>query len=259
MWRRIICASLIWAAPSVVFASAWPQGDGKAELIVKAEVASADDRFDASGDKAVYVGSWEEKTVSFHFDYGLTEKLSVVAKANVQDIQTETENFSGLGSVEIGIKAVVHQTDNTVVSVSVSAEGLGRGRRDDFETTGNKDADLELRGYVGHGFSVAGNPAFVDAQLARRAGGGDRADQWRADLTLGFEPSPQWIVMAQVYAGQTEELAGFQAKWVNAEFSAVYFFGPAEDLGVQFSVRQTLAGENVPQVKGIGIGLWKRF
>jgi len=258
LWPRLIWL-MIWLVPGTATASAWMPDKGASELIIKAETVSADKAYDANGDKAVYLGTWEEKRVTVFAEHGVNQRLSVFAKANIQDIQTDTDDFSGLGSVEIGIKTPLFQGERASVSASVSVEGLGKGRRDEFSTSGTKDPDVEARLYGGYSFDAGKLPLFVDAQIARRSRGGANADQWRIDATLGARPSPKWIVLAQVFAGKTDRLQGFEAKWTHVEVSAVRFFDAKQTLGVQVGVRQTVSGENVPQSSAVMIGLWKRF
>ncbi|MDC7681662.1 hypothetical protein PQU92_00090 [Asticcacaulis sp. BYS171W] len=245
--------------PVVASASAWLPDPGATELIVKAETVSADRGFNAAGDKAIPLASWEEKRLTVYADHGINDLFSVFGKLNLQDIQTATDDFSGLGSVEIGVKTALYRDDHSVVSASVSVDGFGEGRRADFDETGNDDPDIEARLYGGYGFTVGSKPAFIDAQIARRVRGGMDADQWRVDVTAGLTPSPKWLVLGQVYVGQTDKRQGFQARWTHGEISAVRFFDDKQTLGVQVGYRQTLSGENVPETKTITVGLWKRF
>lgn len=254
---------VVACAPATAWASAWGPDVKATEVIVKAEVVTADKAFDDSGSKAVDLPNWEEKRITIFTEHGLNEMLSVFAKANIQDIQTPEEDFSGVGSVEIGLKTPLYRSEDTAVSASVSVEGFGKGRRDEFSAPGDEDPDIEVRVYAGHSTEVAKLPVFVDAQVARRVrAGGDSshwADQWRFDLTLGARPSPKWIVLAQVFAGKTDRLNNFEAKWTHVEVGAVRFFDHKQTLGVQFGVRQTVSGENVPQSNAVTLGLWKRL
>jgi protein XagA len=240
-------------------AGAWPKAKGEAELIVKIDKASADKAFDASGEVAVDLKTWEDKTVSVYIDYGLTDKLSAFAKTNLQDIKTDVETFSGLGSVEIGLKTNLYKTNDTVIALSASLEGLGKGRRDSFGEVGAQGTDFEVRAYIGRNLKVKSIPAFAEVQLAKRTRSHDQADQWRVDLSLGLKPNDRWMILSQFYAGQTDMKRGFQAKWVNSEVSLIRNLGQDKQWAIQLSARQTLFGQNVPEVKALGLSLWRRF
>ncbi|MFP1131252.1 hypothetical protein [Asticcacaulis sp. W401b] len=256
---RWILAVVLALWPATVCASAWGPDSGASEVIVKVEVVTASQGFDASGTAAIDLPQWEEKRVTVFAERGVHDLLSVFAKANIQDIQTSVDSFSGLGSVEIGLKTPLYRSDRSALSASVSLDGFGKGRRDEFSVPGDEDPDVEVRLYGGHSFEARKVPMFVDAQVARRARSGSNADQWRVDVTVGARPSPKWIVMAQVFAGKTDRLNGFEAKWTHVETSAVRFFDAKQTLGVQFGLRQTVSGENVPKSSAVTIGLWKRF
>lgn len=96
--------------PASVCASAWGPDTGASEVIVKAEVVSASKGFDASGAAAIDLPHWEEKHVTVFAERGVHDLLSVFAKANIQDIQTSVNSFSGLGSVEIGLKTPLYRS-----------------------------------------------------------------------------------------------------------------------------------------------------
>ncbi len=264
MWGRwlfggVLTCVAVAVLPVSAWASAWGPDPKASEVIVKTEVVTASKGFDASGSQAVDLPEWKEKRITVFTERGLNEMLSVFAKANIQDIQTSSEKFSGIGSVEIGLKTPLYRSERSAVSASVSVEGFGKGRRDEFSAPRKTDPDVEVRLYAGHSAEVGKLPVFVDAQVARRARSGPNANQWRVDLTVGARPSPKWIVMAQVFAGKTDRLNGFEARWTHVETSAVRFFDAKQTLGVQFGVRQTVSGENVPKSSAVTLGFWKRF
>ncbi|MFT4090861.1 MAG: hypothetical protein QM645_09020 [Asticcacaulis sp.] len=244
--------------PAVAFAGAWPQEIGHIQVISRAELTKATQAFDAQGNRGIELDRWEEKSFSVFVDYGLTERISLSGKINFQDYRTEWDSFSGLGSVEIGARYNFLRTEKTVLSLGLSAEGLGEGRRNAFEDGHPDSTDVELRGYIGRNFTIKGIPSFVDLQLARRVRSHD-ADQWRGDVTLGIKPDEKWMVLAQVFDGRTDLEDNFQAIWVNGELSVVRAIGPENDLSLQLSARQTLYGKNVPEVSGLGLSLWKSF
>ncbi|MDC7674909.1 hypothetical protein [Asticcacaulis machinosus] len=245
--------------PSLSVAGAWPQESGQGQIIIKLEPSTADKGFDGNGNgNTASIGKWDTRNVSVYGDYGITKRITVYAKADYQDFKTDSTSYSGLGSVEVGGRATLVKSDTTILAVGAGVEGLGKGRRNDFDQARSKGTEAEVRAYGGKSFKVAGKDAFVDVQVAKRWRE-KGADQVRVDATVGIKPDPKWLVMTQVYAGQTDKEAWGRAKWVNAEVSLVRHLGTKQDVSVQLGARQTLSGENVPQVKALSLSIWKRF
>jgi hypothetical protein len=254
---RVFIFIALLLVPSLSVAGAWPQESGRGQVIIKLEPSTADKGFDGDGNTAS-IGKWDTRNVSVYSDYGLTDRITVYAKADYQDFKTDSTSYSGLGSVEIGGRVTVAKTDTAILAVGAGVEGLGKGRRSDFDQATSKGTDAELRAYGGKSFKIAGKDAFLDVQVAKRWREKE-ADQVRVDATVGIKPDPKWMVMAQVYAGQTDKEAWGRAKWTNAELSVVRHLGDKQDISVQLGARQTLSGENVPQVKALSLSIWKRF
>lgn len=256
---QFIAFILLFLIPSVAAAAAWPQAPGETQVIVSYEPATADQQFDVHGKAIVPLGSWRQNDFSIYADYGVTQRLSLTAKINFQDYKTVSTRFSGLGSVEVGGRWAVHKGDDYVLAFGASVEGLGKGRRSTFDApTAKAGTDYDFRGYLGKSFKFGGADAFVNIEAARHLRQYD-ADQWRIDTTLGLKPSPRWMVLAQSFAGQTDKVAGSQAKWNNLELSAVRSFGPHQETSLQLGLRRTVSGRNVPRAAAVVLSLWKSF
>ncbi|HVZ30548.1 MAG TPA: hypothetical protein VG839_09155 [Asticcacaulis sp.] len=240
-------------------AAAWPQAPGQTQWIVSYEPSTADTQFDGHGRANIPLGTWDQTDVSIYADHGLTKRLSLTAKINFQDYKTVSTHFSGVGSVEIGARWTVHKGEDFVFALGASAEGLGKGRRSDFDAPGAKaGTDYDLRAYFGKGFKLGKRDAFVNIEAARHLRQYD-TDQWRVDSTFGLKPSSQWMILAQSFAGQTDKLAGSQARWNNVQLSLVRSFGPHQKTSLQLGARQTVTGRNVPRANAVVLSLWKTF
>lgn len=257
LFHTFFAVLALLVAPNLSLAGAWPQESGRGQVIIKLEPSTADKGFDRDGNKAS-LGKWDTRNVSVYSDYSVTKRITVYAKADYQDFKIDSTSYSGLGSVEVGGRVTMAKSDTAVLAIGAGVEGLGKGRRSDFDQATSKGTDTEVRAYGGKSFKVAGKEAFVDLQLAKRWREKE-ADQIRVDATIGIKPDPKWMVMAQVYAGQTDKESWGRAKWTNAEVSLVRHFGDKQDISVQLGARHTLAGENVPQVKALSLSIWKRF
>ncbi|MEI9906432.1 MAG: hypothetical protein WDN06_22925 [Asticcacaulis sp.] len=244
-------------APGAALAGAWPQAPGETQVIASYEPGTATRAFDSSGDRTLALSTWQQTDATLFIDHGVSQHFTFTAKVDLQSYKTATARFSGLGSLELGGRWTVHQGKTFVLALGASAIG-GQGRRETFDMAGKHGTDYDLRAYAGHAFKIRGIDAFVDLQAARYLRQKE-TNQWRLDATLGVKPSPRWMVMAQVFAGQTDKQAWGQSKWANTQLSVVRNFGPQQNLSLQLAVRQTVAGRSVPAVNAVVISLWKRF
>jgi len=234
-------------------AGAWPQVPGATQVIASYEPASADQGWDAGGNK-VPLGKWTDQSEMLFVDHGVTEWLTVTARLTYKTYRTDVSRFSGLSSMEFGGRWTVRHTDRDVLAFGASVEG-GKGRRSDFDLTARQGTDTDLRIYAGHNFRFHGIDGFSDIQIARHLRQYD-ANQWRLDMTYGLKPSPKWMLLGQVFAGESDRQSWGRVQWANAQVSAVRNFGP---VGVQLGWRRTLYGRNVPQVNALIVGLWRDF
>ena len=257
-WLRLAVLAVCLVLPSVAKAGAWPQTGGDTQVIITYEPGSADEGFDASGDKTVALDRWKQNNLSVFIDHGVTEHLTLTAKVNYRDYTTGPEHFSGLSSIEAGGRWTLKRTDDFVFALGATVEGFGKGRRNDYDMSSAGGTDYDLRVYAGKSFTLLGKNAFVDLQAARHLRQYE-ANEWRLDATLGVKPSPQWMVMAQVFAGRTDKAAWGYAQWANTELSVVRRFGPQQQTSLQLGLRQTAAGRNVPAVQAVVVSLWKTF
>lgn len=244
-------------APGMALAGAWPQAPGATQLIASYEPGRASRAFDEDGHQSLHLTTWNQTDATLFIDHGVSQHFTVTAKLDLQSYRTATTRFSGIGAAEIGGRWTVHQGKTYVFALGASVIG-GKGRRETFDTTGRHGTDYDLRAYAGKSFRLYGVEAFATLEAARVLRQKE-ADQWRVDATLGVKPSPKWMVMAQVFAGQADKQAWGQSKWANTQVSVVRNFGPQQNLSVQLAVRRTVAGQSVPAVNAVVVSLWKRF
>jgi hypothetical protein len=126
---------------------------------------------------------------------------------NYRNYTTDSEQFSGLSSIEIGERYTLKRSNDFVFAVGASIEGLGKGRRTDFDVSAKGGTDYDLRAYAGRSFKLLGKPSFIELQAARHVRQYE-ASQWRVDATLGVKPAPKWMVMAQVFSGRADKETG---------------------------------------------------
>lgn len=257
-WLRLTMLVMGMIVPCWAHAGAWPQEKGDTQVIISYEPGHAYDAFDASGSKNRAFNTWKSDETSVYVDHGVTGRLDLTAKVNYRDYTTDDENFSGLSSIEVGARWTLKRTKDSVFALGVSVEGLGKGKRSDVDIGAMGGTDYDLRAYAGRNFKFLGKPAFIDLQAARHLRQYE-SSQWRVDATIGVKPAQKWMVMAQVFAGQTDKESWGHAAWANSEVSVVRSFGAQQHTSLQVGWRQTTAGRDVPQVKALVVSLWKTF
>lgn len=239
-----------------VRAAAWPQPAGHTQIISSLEPGSARWAYDGSGGKSVALTRWDQTDAAIYLDHGVSPRFSVTAKLNFKAYQTDSLRFSGLGSLELGGRWAVHHGDDYVLALGAGVEGLGHGRRSDFDTAVQQGADYDLRAYLGKSFIWGEHNSFINIEGARHLRAHE-ASQWRLEGTFGLKSTRnQGMVMFQAFAGQTDPRAGFRSQWLSIEASVVRPVGPAS---LQVGLRQTVAGKNVPAVTALAVSLWRNF
>ena len=234
-------------------AGAWPAPRGETQIIAKYEQQSARRGFDADG----AVGDLDhrqDETTSLFLEHGLTDRLTLQAKAGLTRGQDAFVRYSGRGPIELGLRYAVLKTPQGVAAVYLGAAEAGAGRNAGYAAPGQGQADLEARLLVGRSVATRHGEIFADVQVARLQRSG-LANETRLDATLGFRPSGRWLVMAQTYAGEADRRP-LKSRWLKAELSAVRSFG---GWGVQAGWRETVAGREIPKDRGVVLGIWRRL
>jgi len=233
-------------------AGAWPAPKGGTLAILKYERAEANEAFDLDGDRYNTAERYDE-IASLYLEHGLSRRITVQAKLSLNRGEDPNSGsvYDGRGPTELGLRYVAWQGRKTVVSVYVGAILAGEGRNAGYADPGAGETDFESRLLAGRSFSVAGRPGFAEIQLARLSRPG-LSDESRLDVTLGYEPSPRWLILAQSYSGQARS----GAEWTKLEASAVRRFG---DWRAQAGWRIAAAGKAGPAESGPVLALWRNF
>ncbi len=105
-------------------------------------------------------------------------------------------------------------------------------------------AEAELRILAGHGFTVAGMPAFAELQAGFRWRGDRNADELTLDATLGVRPWPRLLLLLQSFNAMAVErerrFGGVQARRHMLQPSLVWEF--REGWSLQAGVFASVAG-----------------
>ncbi|MDI1364322.1 MAG: hypothetical protein PSX79_05550, partial [bacterium] len=187
-------------------------------------------------------------------EHGLTDRLTLQAKAGLARGHDAFVRYSGRGPIELGLRYAVLKTPRGVAAVYVGAAEAGAGRNAGYAAPGKGEADLEARLLAGRSVVTRHGAIFADLQVARLRRSG-LANETRLDATLGFRPSGKWLMLAQTYAGEADRRP-LKSRWLKAELSAVRSFG---GWGVQAGWRETVTGREIPKDRGVVLGVWRGF
>lgn len=235
-----------FAAPC--FAGAWPKGEGRGQVIVKYERMRADEGFDPDGVRRALPAPRRDSALGVFAEYGLTDRLTLQAKGELQSGVDAFVNYEGRGPLEIGLNWTVWRGDASAVSLYAGAADGGEGRNAGYALPGIGDRDWELR--VSAGRALFAGRAFIEVQGARRLREG-LPDETRIDLTAGLRRG-DWLFLTQAFGGAADG----GARWLAIETSAVRDMG---DWSIQAGWRTTVWGRETPVASGPVIGLWRRF
>lgn len=231
-------------------AAAWPAPKGETLAILKYERADSDEAFDLDGERYETLGRTDE-VVSLYLEHGLGRRLTLQAKLAWARGDDAGDTYDGRGPTELGVRYLAWQGRRSVVSLYVGAVLAGEGRNAGYADPGEGGTDIESRLLAGRSFAVKGRPAFAEVQLARLSRPG-LSDETRLDLTLGYEPDPRWLLLAQSYSGEAES----GVRWTKLEASAVRRLGPWR---AQAGWRFSAAGRAGPAESGPVLALWRAF
>jgi hypothetical protein len=237
----------------VARAGAWPMAPGRTQAIAKYERSDARQGYDPDG-VLVAIDSRREETLSVFVEHGLTQRLTLQAKAGVTRGHDKWVEYSGRGPIELGLRWTARRDDRSSLAVYLGAGEAGVGRNAGYAAPGQGSLDLEARVLYGRSAVWKGREVFVDLEAARLKRQG-LADETRIDATLGVRPAKHWLVLAQTYAGQADRRP-VRSRWVKNEVSVVRAFG---DWSAQVGWRDTLIGRETARDRGVVLAMWRRL
>ncbi len=247
--------------PTAASAGAWtlPEGTGEVDLTLTA--TSAYQAF--YGSTLAPTPRYDKIDPQARIEYGITDAFTAILAPSLQsvDIAAPTgAQRTGLGYTEFGGRYRLFQNDSWVFSGQATLAVPGTFDNANPAAVGYTDIETDVRGLIGHGFSLYGLPAFVDLQFAERLRSGAPPNEFHADLTFGVEPMRRWIVLAQSFnvVSEGSGKAPFTSyDYYKFQLSAVYALTPTVSL--QLGGVTTYAGRNALQENGLVAGVWCKF
>ena len=259
--RRITAAVSALAAsltaPAVALAGAWtlPQGTG---LIIATLFGWTGVGAPWGGNHGVKQNKVEAEA---YVEYGLTDEFTIFGQTGLERYALSPptrDTYQGLDYSDVGLRAKLWSTGDWVFSGEAVFFVPGARNPSAPAQAGNTGGAGEGRLLAGYGFSIAGLPAFLDAEAGYRIRTAGPPDEWHADLTIGLKPRPGLMPMLQ-------DFTTVSAASTNREFpawrSSIFQASVVIDLDSRWSL-QIAAFTSVLAIKtntqhGVVLAVWR--
>ena len=226
---------------------------GRTQVIAKYERTEATQGYDLDA-VLVSIDRRRDENLSVFVEHGLTQRLTLQAKAGVTRGHDKCAEYSGRGPVELGLRWAAYRDDRSSLAVYVGAGEAGAGRNAGYAAPGQGSLDLEARVLYGRSAHWKGREVFVDLEAARLKRQG-LADETRIDATLGVRPAKRWLILAQTYGGQADR-SPVRSRWIKSELSVVRAVG---DWSLQAGWRDTPQGRETARDRGFVLAVWRKL
>lgn len=258
----VVLAQVCCASRSVAGALLLPEGEGQA--ILTTTFADASMAFDPAG-RRIKTPPYNKFEIRSYVEYGLSDRLTIVAEAGVTDFRSSYEarpgapasvsHYQGLGIEALGARIPLGERYGVYVSLEGSARAAPHGAGQYLDIKGKAQADVRLQLFKS--VEVFGRSAFFEAQAGFRASG-QLGDEARADLTFGLRPRADLLLLAQSFSVISPRTrAGAVAVAQKFGVSAVY--AVSAKLSLQLGLVGAPIGWNGPAERGVVTALWWRF
>lgn len=262
--RFMLCALSAAAAQANPFN--FDQGDGR--IIVDAVYTTSPRQFDNHGH--VYdAPNYTQTNVYVLGEYGLTDKLNLLATPSLRSVQVDGPNndSTGLGYTELGARYQVAKGSHWAFDVQGLVRIPGTGRNFSVAQIGNNDTQYDLRALGGY----TSGKSFVALEGSYRLRSGP-ANEFHVDATIGTRAAPRLLLLAAIYntvsdgRGSASPVSNGNGSTFNYQYSYRYhdvYVSAVYDLtrrvAVQVGATATVAGRNALRQRGPLIGLWYTF
>jgi hypothetical protein len=243
-------------------AGAWTLKAGEGSLIATGSFSAANRAYSGAGGLASTPRYGKDEAQAL-IEYGATDWLTLMLAPSLQHIDIAgplASERSGLGYTEAGGRARLWQSQSWVFSAQTVLRVPGTFDDSNLAAIGYTDTQVDVRGLAGYSFSMGAWPAFFDAQLAQRFRSRGAPNEFRADLTLGFQPIDRWRILVQSFNVISEDAGSWgypQYAYYKAQVSAV--FSVTQALALQVGGFTTYAGHNAIQENGLILAGWYKF
>lgn len=257
-----LLALTLGLASTEALGGAWTHEAGHGQAVISATASSAAQAFDGSRNlqSTPRYNKFEFQAL---FEYGITDWFTAIISPGLQHIDIAapaSAQRSGLGYTEFGGRYRFAQGQDWVFSGQATLRVPGTFDQSNPAAIGYNGIETDLRALFGYSFAIGAWPAFLDLQFAQRFRSGDPPDEFRADVTLGLRPLPQWLVLVQFFNVISE--GSSPPLFPSYDYSKLQL-SVVHDLNRQWALQAggftTYWGRNALQENGLLAGAWYKF
>jgi hypothetical protein len=235
-------------------------GSNKGQAIATFYYSKSTRGFDADGD-SIDIADYEKVELYLLAEYEVAPQLTLIFKPSFRNVSVEGgDDDSGLGYTDIGGRYRFAENTDGWLAVEATARIPGVSRDDNLAQVGSTDAeyDFRLRGF--HNLSFGADSGFIDGQASYRLRDGDPPNEFHADVTLGYRPDPDFLLMVQslntISDGAGQGIFD-EYRYHNMQVSGVLTV--SQSVSLQAGLVGTIAGENALRERGFFGGVWVSF
>ncbi len=257
-----IAAIPLYAVPIGADASPWPRTNGELFVITRADYFTANL---SSGDETANIqDKFERLDTNTYIEYGLTDSITIGGKVvygtSWISRPTGMQSAAGFSEAQIFGQVGVFQTPSHVGSLRASVVRPSRFSAGARAELASSAYDLELAALYGRNIITGSTKVFSAADVGFRKRLGDAADQIRANITIGVEPSARWLFLAEVHSEfslKNESADGADFDVTRLQPSIVWRFH--EHWSLQAGLSEEIVGRNIDLGRTFFLGIWSRF
>jgi hypothetical protein len=209
--RRLSCLvaaliALAWLViPIPAYAGAWTQDAGHGQIILTTSFFQTAQNFDSDGTPRTFAdrGRFRQFLVESYFEYGLTQRSTLVLHLPAPFLDYSNvygaQHSAGPGDVEIALRRRLNSSESPWAASAQITVALPAYPADRNPAPGNHQQDVEARFLLGRGANWKQHHLYWDAEAAFRYRAGAPADQFRNDVSVGFDLTRRLGVIGQTF------------------------------------------------------------
>lgn len=261
-----VCAVALLLTIPEAWAGGWPLAPGTTETITSLTWLTADERYDAGGNK-VWTSRYTKLEISPYVEYGLTGNLTLIgelawSREKTEYFGTEFRN-DDLSRLKAGGRLALGVWEDTLFSLQPLFTLNLAGTGDDPAATESGDIDSELALVLARSETLSGLDIFSVQEIAYRYRDSSRPDEVRADITLGLKPRTGTMLLMKSLntVAVTSASNGDRHSTSRLALSVVQALPEtlAPGWSVEAGAEQTIFGRSTIHDTTVRIALWRRF
>ncbi|WP_041536020.1 hypothetical protein [Parvibaculum lavamentivorans] len=249
-----------------VCAGGWPLAPGSGEIITSITWLSADERYNADGNKRS-TSRYTKLEIAPYAEYGLLENLTLIGEAAYTSEETDYFGYefsnAGLSRLKAGARIALGTWKETLYSLQplITLHLMENGN--DPAATRSGDVDTEFGIVMARSDMFYGMNIFSVQEVAYRYRDRQRPDEARADVTLGIKPWPDIMFLLKslntVALKSTANDELYQSSKLG--FSTVHtlprHFAPG--WSAETGIEQTIIGRSTIEETVLRFAIWYSF